>query len=657
MTMALSPAEDAWRSLFHGYVEPRAVPAGAAPGTAAPAPQVFRFFSAEDQAAAVALADEFDALAGRQPGKDHPMRPTQRQLEAVMDRFHEAAADNVGLAQAGLRRFIARWPNADVLPMPTLRQQLATLKREDPERFETVRRAAAAAAAVASEEDVLRYYRQDLDLSDHHLHWHALYSWSQPVQGMQGRLFLYMHQQMLARYNTDRLAVGLPPVVPFLSWDEPTTWKAAFSDKTLPADALAPWITAFWVKDGVEDYIAFDEKGHSPAQNAGAAEVTTVLNGLQRVYNGIKARSYPNYDSVGADLEASNPHPDSQAGPHNMGHDVLSKAPNHDQRSFVMVSPEVAMTTPVFYRWHRAIDDYGFAWQESQGPDNADYVTPPVVLRRGAAPADATRSPDVILTPRSAITDIEAPNFSLDDWGETHFGGAGFESPADAALDLAELATEIKQDPDVPGLSMLSIQTDWVYFLRLHNTGATDVTVTVRIWLAARDLAADRRNWIEMDKFLATVPAGAKKVVPRGGWQSTVVRRKSVDEPMTLAETKDEFDDVGPPTDESGWCECGLPYRLLLPRGTAAGMPARFLVLLTDADQDGTAELATPQCGSVQFCGRTNNVWPDNQEMGFPFHRPFGPPGGALDDPVFAHFDPMPNVAWRDISIRCLENA
>jgi hypothetical protein len=218
--------------------------------------------------------------------------------------------------------------------------------------------------------------------------------------------------------------------------------------------------------------------------------------------------------------------------------------------------------------------------------------------------------------------------------------------------------TEIKQDPDVPGLSILSIQTDWVYFLRLHNTAATDVTVTVRIWLAARDLAADRRNWIEMDKFLATAPAGAKKVVSRAGWQSTAVRRKSVDEP-TLAETKDEFVDVGPLTHESGWCECDLPYRLLLlpPRGTAAGMQARFLVLLTDADQDGTAELATPQCGSVQYCGRTNNVWPGQPGSGVPAPPSLGPPDGALDDPVFAHFDPMPNVVWRDASIRCVVNA
>jgi hypothetical protein len=66
-------------------------------------------------------------------------------------------------------------------------------------------------------------------------------------------------------------------------------------------------------------------------------------------------------------------------------------------------------------------------------------------------------------------------------------------------------------------------------------------------------------------------------------------------------------------THANAWCECDLPYRLLLPRGTADGMPARFLVLLTDAQQDGTAELVAEQCGSVLYCGRTTSTWPDKQ--------------------------------------------
>ena len=47
-------------------------------------------------------------------------------------------------------------------------------------------------------------------------------------------------------------------------------------------------------------------------------------------------------------------------------------------------------------------------------------------------------------------------------------------------------------------------------------------------WRSLFDGYVERRcrpNWIETDKFLAAVPAGATGVVSSGGWQSTVVRR------------------------------------------------------------------------------------------------------------------------------------
>ena len=37
----------------------------------------------------------------------------------------------------------------------------------------------------------------------------------------QGELFYYMHQQMLARYDADRIAVGLPRVEPYIDWRQP----------------------------------------------------------------------------------------------------------------------------------------------------------------------------------------------------------------------------------------------------------------------------------------------------------------------------------------------------------------------------------------------------------------------------------------------------
>jgi hypothetical protein len=76
------------------------------------------------------------------------------------------------------------------------------------------------------------------------------------------------------------------------------------------------------------------------------------------VYDGITTKCYQNYDAVGADLEASNPPSDpNDAGPHNMGHGVFATPPYDPNHMFVMGVPEVAMTTPVFYRWHRASSD------------------------------------------------------------------------------------------------------------------------------------------------------------------------------------------------------------------------------------------------------------------------------------------------------------
>jgi hypothetical protein len=101
--MTLSPAEDAWRSLFFDYVEPAAATPGMRARAVLPAARPFSFFRFEDQRAALALADDFDSLAGRDAHAHHQTPPTQEQLAAVMQHFHEEAAHNVGLAKAALR--------------------------------------------------------------------------------------------------------------------------------------------------------------------------------------------------------------------------------------------------------------------------------------------------------------------------------------------------------------------------------------------------------------------------------------------------------------------------------------------------------------------------------------------------------------------------
>src|SRR5512146_2189368 len=83
-----------------------------------------------------------------------------------------------------------------------------------------------AEAEGANPEEALLWWREDPKLNEHHEHWHVVY----PISGVpapgdprggatkdrQGELFLYMHRQMLARYDTERIAAGLERVAP---WD------------------------------------------------------------------------------------------------------------------------------------------------------------------------------------------------------------------------------------------------------------------------------------------------------------------------------------------------------------------------------------------------------------------------------------------------------
>ncbi|XP_033127104.1 hemocyanin G chain-like, partial [Anneissia japonica] len=72
------------------------------------------------------------------------------------------------------------------------------------------------------------WWREDVGLNWHHAHWHQVYPWSgieingkPTTKDREGELFYYMHTQMLARYDAERLAVGLLRVIPFDNWNIP----------------------------------------------------------------------------------------------------------------------------------------------------------------------------------------------------------------------------------------------------------------------------------------------------------------------------------------------------------------------------------------------------------------------------------------------------
>ncbi len=259
--------------------------------------------------------------------------------------------------------------------------------------------------------------------------------------------------------------------------------------------------------------------------------------------------------------------PDRYLGLHNTGHGVIAAL---TEPGGVMRSTVTAIRDQIFWRWHKHIDDVNAGWQDAR-PVHDLGGGPIVVLRNDLAGGAATpwASPDIVLCRTADLPAGTAPATL----GEQLFGGAGWGTDftagavAGGVTTVSELRTSMATATFGGRPVSYLTHEPFSYFLRLENPTAADVDVTVRIFLAPAVDAADRRAWIEMDKFPLSVPAATRLVAYRADAESSVVKR-----PVDLSPARALGSGSGP--QESSYCDCGWPYTLLLPRGTAAGMAA-----------------------------------------------------------------------------------
>jgi hypothetical protein len=514
-------------------------------------------------------------------------------------------------------------------------------------------------AQALIDEDVRRWIAYLRDLSV------LAYGTLHRLNDRQGEIFFYMHEQMLARYEAERLSHGLPALAPLDDFSAPIPegydpgpalrefegFRERVAGKTIASDdaeRLQTWKRA--VEDAVEARQFLgpgDPVGITPTNIGENVEGTE-----RRLRPRMSAASYP--------------------GTHNPGHvfiSDLSEENDRGERVGVMSVPRSAIRDPIFWRWHKYIDDLNFAWQETREPQTRaefEQDAPPVVLRDSiGAGATPWASPDVILCRTADLPGHDAPGFvetGGQQLGEQAFGGAAWDEDfTDAEVRLPDgatfrtasaLKTELKErdfvvqpPPGVPGAPHVSTieyltHEPFCWFLRMENVSDRDAAVTARIFIAPEDApddpAHERRAWIEMDKFIHLVPAGQRVVAFRPDVLSSVIKKPADVDPANPVEP-----DPGGEEDGGSYCQCGWPYTLLLPRGTEAGMPFRALVLLTDAAADRVPQPGA--CGSMSFCGAADR-YPDSRDMGYPFARPF-------DQSIADTLLTLPNAAGRGFSI------
>lgn len=418
---------------------------------------------------------------------------------------------------------------------------------------------------IPASENQLNYFREDPSFNEHHERWHVVYpNGGIPYSTAEGQLaykererhgemFIYMHRQMLAHYDANRLACGLPKVQPYdfsLTIDEgydPGIFVRNFGDIKYGARGANNELRDFG-KVTVEQ-----QRNYIVGLQKAAPQGTIVLNGK-------KVKLTPDLvglviEALGGGVEGMKAVRSGYGNVHNMGHMIIASSSN-DSLFGVMAQTATAVRDPVFFRWHKNIDNFSFSWQDSRKPENFDDA-PNIRIRSGY-----DYSPDIIICDTRQLARV-GDEVSLSDQqiGNLAFGGANWEADfgkgkcivkvneVEAAIEtldeienyLTKANLIVKATADKPPYEIpyeFLNHTQYSFFIRLENQLPVSTKVTVRMFLVPATTADDRRSWMELDKFVHELGPFAKDVVCRRDTSSSVVRKAAVLNPEQYNEEK-----------------------------------------------------------------------------------------------------------------------
>ena len=698
--------------------------------------ETFSFFFEEHAQRAADIYNSFFAIADDAPDEESA-------ISNVLSRYKELRSSiNPDLLNFSLSVFITHYEG-------TISIELPPLTVREPELFLISRNSEKEGSSTP--ENRLDWFREDPLLNEHHEHWHIVY----PFLGIerkkkgrielifrdrQGEIFIYMHQQMLARYDVERLAIGLERVTPY------SDFSTAIESGYDPGEFIRNTFNYHSKRDpnttpGDIDREMYGRKFKKTVKEHHEVRdklISAIKSGYFETLNGKKWRITP--DLLGATIEASrvaSVDKDYYDFYHNNGHRFIAVA--HDPKGIspmgVMSRPETSFRDPVFYRWHKHLDDLSVLWQNSQQCHSfSDF--PRVELRKGLDENAKPWSPDLILCNQKEL-------IRLYDLGVTHEDILSFLGESNWGKDFSHGRFKLSDDEEKSLETTKVLETrmeegvihyedslghkknhkyeyinnePFVYFIRIYNHLPYIKTVTFRTFIVLEGYDDDRSMYIEMDKFKTDLNP-RHNVICRPSTESSIVRKPAILDPasqntnyspdwipLPSLASKDHGDieklklfkerlntyrkrmlngaelyflpievrlnklleEVENDPSQSNikvfasqlskyrssiydysfdrsFCNCGLPYSMLLPRGTKNGLEFKLFVLVSDWELDRVGD--DNCCSSMSYCGAKDR-YPDIRPMGYPFDRPF-------KRPILETFRDLPNTAFRSITIKC----
>ncbi|XP_013167402.1 PREDICTED: phenoloxidase subunit 2-like [Papilio xuthus] len=478
----------------------------------------------------------------------------------------------------------------------------------------------------------LAYFREDLGVNLHHWHWHLVYPFTASdrrivAKDRRGELFFYMHQQIIARYNGERLNNSLPRTKKFSNWREPIPEgyfpkldSLTSSRGWPPRQAGMRWQDLNRPVDGLNVKISDMERWRRNIEEA-------IATGMVRLPNG--STQALDIDTLGNMVEASmlSPNLELYGSLHNNGHSFSAYMHDPTHRYLenfgVLADEATTMRDPFFYRWHAFVDDLFQRYKETTN-----------VRRYSRSELD---NPGVQVTSAMIVSNGGQANTLNTYWMSSD-------------VDLSRGLDFSDRGPVFARFTHLN-HRPFRYVINVNNTGSAR-RATCRIFIAPKFdernlawvLSDQRKMFVEMDRFVVPLNAGLNTIT-RNSTESSV----TIPFEQTFRDLRAEGGNPRAGNLTSfNYCGCGWPQHMLVPRGTEAGAPYQLFVMLSNYEldkieqADGT-EMTCKQASS--FCGLRDKKYPDKRAMGFPFDRPSST-ATSIEDFV------LPNMALVDLTIR-----
>nr|CAR85695.1 hemocyanin subunit type 1 [Hierodula membranacea] len=473
---------------------------------------------------------------------------------------------------------------------------------------------------IRNPEQRVAYLGEDVGMNAHHSHWHMDFPfwWKQQEYGVEkdrkGELFYWMHHQLIARFDLERLSNDLPFVEP-LSWEDKivdgfypqTTYRVGGEFPARPDNFEFQDLEHIKVKDMVDYTRRIREAISQMAVVTKSGEYYSLNN--TKGINTLGEIMEPSFDSK---------HPEYYGALHNYGHIMLGQIVDpkgkFNMPPGVMEHFETATRDPAFFRLHKYIDNL-------------------FKIHKDLLPVYTHEELDF---PGLKVVDLDV------DVLQTYL--------EDFDIDLLNALDDTQELDDVEIKARVRRLNHQPFTFRVTVSSEKNANVAVRVFLGPKydwfgvqiPLNEKRLYMVEIDKFYTTVNKG-----------TTVIERKSSESSVTIPDrettkvlqkkVEDAIQGNGAFLVNKDVRHCGYPDRLLLPKGKKDGMPFTFYVIVTDFDKEKVNDVPLDYNygGSISYCGTlAGHKYPDNKPMGFPFDR-------RIDEDHFF----TPNMGQKEVTI------